>query len=70
MRGVKSMDDNSRKQLAEYLQSKLHESLNGFWFDIDDVLDHINDFFNKKELYDKREKLRKEIDEITKKIDE
>lgn len=42
------MDEKTRKELAKYLQEKLHnEHLPGFYFDVEDVENLIKDFMEK-----------------------
>lgn len=44
------MDNNKQLRLAEYLQDKLHSCfLPGFYFDVEDVYDIIDEFNEKEE---------------------
>lgn len=61
------MNEETRKQLANYLQEKLHDHCSGYMFSPNDVLDCINDFFKVQELIQQRDNLQKQIDELTKK---
>jgi hypothetical protein len=60
------MEQEARKQLAIYLQDKLHDYCSGFMFDDDQVLLHINEFFQVADLIKQRDELQKQIDEATK----
>lgn len=60
------MDAETRKQLAAYMQEKLDNYLPGRYFSEDDVLDHINDFFNILDLIKQRDRLDAEIKRLTK----
>lgn len=61
------MNEEIRKQLAHFLQEKLHGHCSGYMFSPDDVLEYINDFFKVQELIQQRDNLQKQIDELTKK---
>lgn len=60
------MKKETRWQLAQYLQSKLHAHLPGFYFSAEDVLEHIDEFFKVIDLIEQRDTLQKQIDELTK----
>ena len=42
------MNNELRQALAEYLQEELHRHCSGYMFSVDDVLNEIDEFFDKE----------------------
>ncbi|CDQ22626.1 hypothetical protein [Halobacillus karajensis] len=61
------MDETLRRELAKFLQTKLHDDyLPGFHFDEEDVDYLIEKFFKAKELIEERSEIQRKIDDILK----
>lgn len=58
------MNDETRAALAKYLQAKMHDHLPGYYFDDEDVLIEINNFFKVADLIKQRDDIQAEIDKI------
>ncbi|GLO66198.1 hypothetical protein [Oceanobacillus kimchii] len=59
------MDIKTKVQLAKYLQNKLHDHCSGYMFSDKDVLKYIDDFFVVAELVEERDRIQKQIDDLT-----